>query len=108
MYTCLFLIIQFLFLFSLIRQVVIANAGICIVKSLLETSADEWDKLFEVNMRGVFLCYREAAKVMIKQDKGGKIIGACSTAGYKGYPMIGHYSATKWGVRGLTQAAAQE
>ncbi|UJR12284.1 hypothetical protein I4U23_016461 [Adineta vaga] len=89
-------------------DVVIANAGICIVKSLLETTVDEWDRLFSVNMRGVFLCYKEAAKIMIKQGKGGKIIGACSTAGYKGYPMIGHYSATKWGVRGLTQAAAQE
>ncbi|CAF1648513.1 unnamed protein product [Adineta ricciae] len=89
-------------------DVVIANAGICYVKSLLEISADEWDEVFAVNMRGVFLCYREAAKIMIKQGKGGKIIGACSTAGYRGYPMISHYSATKWGVRGLTQAAAQE
>ena len=45
---------------------------------------------------------------MIKQSTGGKIIGACSTAGYKGYPMIGHYSASEWGVRGLTQAATLE
>lgn len=59
-------------------------------------------------MRGVFLCYKEAAKVMIKQGTGGKIIGACSTAGYKAAAMAGAYSSTKWGVRGLTQAAAQE
>jgi meso-butanediol dehydrogenase/(S,S)-butanediol dehydrogenase/diacetyl reductase len=59
-------------------------------------------------MRGVFLCYKEAAKVMIEQGTGGKIIGACSIVGYRPFPMLSHYSATKWGVRGLTQAAAME
>jgi meso-butanediol dehydrogenase/(S,S)-butanediol dehydrogenase/diacetyl reductase len=59
-------------------------------------------------MRGVFLCYKEAAKLMIAQGNGGKIIGACSIVGYKPFPMLSHYSATKWGVRGLTQAAAME
>ncbi|CAF3596408.1 unnamed protein product [Rotaria sp. Silwood1] len=50
----------------------------------------------------------DAAKIMIKQGRGGKIIGACSNAAYKPHPMISSYSATKWGVRGLTQAAAME
>ncbi|UJR12595.1 hypothetical protein I4U23_016770 [Adineta vaga] len=89
-------------------DVVIANAGICNIKSLLDTSVDEWDRIFAVNMRGVFLCYKEAAKIMIQQGTGGKIIGACSTAGYRGVSLIGHYCATKWGVRGLTQTAALE
>ncbi|CAF3072442.1 unnamed protein product [Rotaria sp. Silwood2] len=89
-------------------DVVVANAGICYVKPLLDTSVDDWDKIFAINMRGVFLCYKEAAKIMITQGRGGKIIGACSNAGYKPRPMISHYSATKWGVRGLTQAAALE
>ncbi|CAF1364082.1 unnamed protein product [Rotaria sordida] len=89
-------------------NVVVANAGICQVKPFIEISADDWDKIFATNMRGVFLCYREAAKIMIEQGKGGKIIGACSTAGYLPFTMLSHYSATKWGVRGLTQAAAME
>jgi meso-butanediol dehydrogenase/(S,S)-butanediol dehydrogenase/diacetyl reductase len=59
-------------------------------------------------MRGVFLCYKEAAKIMIKQGTGGKIIGACSNGAYKASAMLGAYCATKWGVRGLTQAAAME
>jgi len=59
-------------------------------------------------MRGVFLCYKEAAKIMIKQGTGGKIIGACSIAAYKADAMFGAYASTKWGVRGLTQAAAME
>ncbi|CAF3757552.1 unnamed protein product [Rotaria sp. Silwood1] len=89
-------------------DVVVANAGICNVKSLLDTTVEEWDRIFEINMRGVFLCYKEAAKIMIKQGTGGKIIGACSTGAYKATSMFGAYCATKWGVRGLTQAAAME
>ncbi|CAF4608444.1 unnamed protein product [Rotaria sp. Silwood2] len=50
----------------------------------------------------------EAAKVMIAQGTGGKIIGACSTLGHRPAPMLSHYCASKWGVRGLTQAAAME
>ncbi|CAF4027714.1 unnamed protein product, partial [Rotaria sordida] len=89
-------------------NVLVANAGICNVKSLLDTNVEEWDRIFAINMRGVFLCYNEAAKIMIKQGTGGKIIGACSTGAYKPTPMFGAYCATKWGVRGLTQAAAME
>ncbi|CAF1385340.1 unnamed protein product [Rotaria sordida] len=89
-------------------DVLVANAGIADVKLLLDTTVEDWDRVFAVNMRGVFLCYKEAAKIMIKQGRGGKIIGACSTLGYKAASMQASYSATKWGVRGLTQAAAIE
>ncbi len=85
-----------------------ANAGICHVKSLLDTTVEEWDRLFVINMRGIFLCYKEAAKIMIKQGTEGKIIGACSAAAYNASAMFGAYCSTKWGVRGLTQAAAME
>jgi meso-butanediol dehydrogenase / (S,S)-butanediol dehydrogenase / diacetyl reductase len=78
------------------------------VKLLLDTTVEEWDRIFAINMRGVFLCYKEAAKIMIKQGTGGKIIGACSNGAYKASAMLGAYCATKWGVRGLTQAAAME
>lgn len=86
----------------------VANAGICQMKSMIEISADDWDKTLAINLRGVFLCYKEAAKVMISQGKGGKLIAACSIAGYKPFAMVSHYCASKWGVRGLTQAAAIE
>jgi meso-butanediol dehydrogenase/(S,S)-butanediol dehydrogenase/diacetyl reductase len=69
---------------------------------LLEVTTEEWDKLFAINTRGVFLCYTEAAKLMIEQGTGGKIIGACSVSGYRSSPMLSPYSVTKWGVRGLT------
>ena len=86
----------------------VANAGIAQVKPLIEITTEDWDRMFAVNMRGVFLCYKEAAKRMIKQGNGGKIIGASSGAGYRSHPLLGHYCATKWGVRGLTQAAAMD
>lgn len=57
-------------------NVMIANAGIAQVKALLDLSEDEVRKMFEVNVFGVFNCYSAAAKQMIKQGGGGKIVGA--------------------------------
>jgi meso-butanediol dehydrogenase/(S,S)-butanediol dehydrogenase/diacetyl reductase len=89
-------------------DVVVANAGIAEVGPLLDLSAEDLDRVMAVNVRGVFLCYTAAARQMIAQGGGGKIIGAASIAAHKGFPMLGHYSASKWAVRGLTQVAAQE
>lgn len=89
-------------------DVMVANAGIAQVKPLLELTPEDFDLITAVNLRGVFLCYQAAAKQMIEQGTGGKIIGAASIAGHKGFGLLGHYSATKFAVRGLTQAAAQE
>lgn len=86
----------------------VANAGIAQVKPLLEITPEDWDHVMAVNLRGVFLCYQEAARQMIQQGTGGKIIGAASIVAYRPFPLLGNYSASKWGVRGLTQAAAME
>ncbi|KAF5383228.1 hypothetical protein D9615_004789 [Tricholomella constricta] len=89
-------------------NVMVANAGLCRAHQITETDVEEWDQLFSVNGRGVFLCYKYAALQMIKQGHGGRIIGASSVAGRRGEAGIAAYSATKFAVRGLTQAAAQE
>jgi meso-butanediol dehydrogenase / (S,S)-butanediol dehydrogenase / diacetyl reductase len=89
-------------------DVMVANAGVAQVAPLLEVTPEQFDWLMSINLRGVFLCYTAAARQMIDQGDGGKIIGAASIAAHKGFAMLGHYSASKWGVRGLTQAAAQE
>lgn len=57
-------------------HVMIANAGIAQVKALLDISEDDVRRMFEVNVFGVFNCYSAAAKQMIKQGTGGKIVGA--------------------------------
>lgn len=54
----------------------IANAGIAQVKALLDLTEDDVRRMFEVNVFGVFNCYSAAAKQMIKQGSGGKIVGA--------------------------------
>lgn len=89
-------------------DVMVANAGVAQVAPLLEVTPEQFDWLMSINLRGVFLCYTAAARQMIAQADGGKIIGAASIAAHKGFAMLGHYSASKWAVRGLTQAAAQE
>jgi NAD(P)-dependent dehydrogenase (short-subunit alcohol dehydrogenase family) len=56
----------------------------------------------------VFNCYSTAAKQMIKQGKGGKLLGAASIVAFKPFALLSHYSASKWAVRGMTQAFAME
>ncbi|EKM76894.1 hypothetical protein AGABI1DRAFT_78002 [Agaricus bisporus var. burnettii JB137-S8] len=65
-------------------DVMVANAGICIPRPFLESTSEDWDRSFDVNGKGVYLCYKHAAKQMIKQGRGGRIIGACSLAGKQG------------------------
>ncbi|BEI86283.1 hypothetical protein CcaverHIS002_0605700 [Cutaneotrichosporon cavernicola] len=89
-------------------DVMIANAGIAPVGPFLDVTVDTMDNLHAVNVRGVFLCYQAAARQMIRQGGGGKLIAACSTAGWQGYPGFSMYSASKFAVRSLNQSAAKE
>jgi len=90
----------------------IANAGIAQVKPLLDLTEDDMQRMFSINVFGVHNCYAVAAKQMIKQgkmDKGiYKLIGCASIVAFKPFPLLSHYSASKWAVRGLTQAFAME
>lgn len=69
--------------------------------------------MLAVNVAGVHNSYAEAAAQMIRQgtcgpEAPGKLVGAASMAGFRPLALAGHYSATKWAVRGLTQAYAME
>jgi meso-butanediol dehydrogenase / (S,S)-butanediol dehydrogenase / diacetyl reductase len=89
-------------------DVMVANAGIAQVKALLDVTPDDLRKIFDVNLFGVVYSMQAAAEKMIAQGRGGKIINAASIAGHSGFDYLGHYSATKFAVRALTQAAAKE
>ncbi|KAJ7040939.1 acetoin reductase family protein [Mycena alexandri] len=88
----------------------VANAGICKWSTLTDLSVDDFDRQMAINCRGTFLCYKYAGIQMVKQGReGSRIIGACSVAGKRaGSPFLGAYCASKFAVRGLTQAAALE
>ncbi|KAG1792753.1 uncharacterized protein HD556DRAFT_1377687 [Suillus plorans] len=107
-------------------DVMVANAGRLLVKTMVDSTLTDFDSIFDTNVRGVFLCLRAAAQVMIKRGRGGKIIsmhvhslsriwiiipfviGASSVAGKKGVALSGIYCASKAAVRSFTQALASE
>lgn len=88
-------------------DVLINNAGISIRHDFLDITPDEWDRVLDVNLKGVFYMAQTAARHMV--DKGsGVIINTASTAGNIGYPHYADYSASKGGVIGLTLAMSLE
>jgi meso-butanediol dehydrogenase/(S,S)-butanediol dehydrogenase/diacetyl reductase len=89
-------------------DIMVNNAGIVQVKSLLEVAPDDLDAIFRINVHGVLWGIQAAAKKFRETKTKGKIISAASIAGHEGYGMLGVYSATKFAVRALTQAAAKE
>ncbi|KAI0029516.1 NAD(P)-binding protein [Vararia minispora EC-137] len=89
-------------------DVMVANAGIVMVNTILTLSTEHMKRILDVNVLGVFHCYKFAAKQMIAQGRGGRIIGASSLAGKHGYDFLTAYSTSKFAVRGLTQATAAD
>ena len=86
------------------------SAGIAIRQPTTELSLKEWDKVVAVNMTGVFLCAREAARHMLAAGRGGRIVNTASIMGVVGgglYPNIS-YQATKGAVVNMTRALAVE
>jgi meso-butanediol dehydrogenase/(S,S)-butanediol dehydrogenase/diacetyl reductase len=89
-------------------DVMVANAGIIHVKPLVDLSAAEWDATFAVNVRGVFLSFQAAARQMIAQGGGGRLLATASIAAKMGSPFQAHYQASKSAVVGLVRSAAWE
>lgn len=89
-------------------DVMINNAGIAQVQAIADVTPEEVEKIFKVNVNGVLWGIQAAAKKFKARKQKGKIISAASIAGHEGYPLLGVYSATKFAVRALTQAAARE
>ena len=87
-------------------HVVFNNAGILVEGTLEQTSEDDWDKIFRVNVAGVFHVSK-AALPHLKKYKGC-IVNTASLAAKVGAPLLAHYSASKFAVLGWTQALARE
>src|SRR5260370_12941659 len=82
-------------------DIMVNNAATIAIGSLLDTTTEIWDRLIAVNLRGVFLGCREAARQMVAQRSGGRIINASSGAGRRGNELLGAHAATKFAVIGL-------
>ena len=84
------------------------NAGICTSPPIEDISAEDWDEMMNVNLRGVFFCCQAIMPVMKKQRQG-RILNMASLAGKVGGLAAGaHYSASKAGVICLTKSFARE
>ncbi len=86
-------------------DILINNVGIGIWKSLYDITVEEWDEVLNTNLRSVFLCSREAAKVM-RKNGGGSIVNIASTRAFMSEPDSELYAASKGGIISLTHALA--
>jgi len=91
-------------------DIAVANAGIIVVAPLMETREDDWNRLFDVNVKGVWLTATAAARQMVAQGQGGRIVLAASRAGKQPsrLGLTGAYVATKHAVVGLTRSLSLE
>ncbi|MBI2490987.1 MAG: 3-oxoacyl-[acyl-carrier-protein] reductase [Candidatus Rokubacteria bacterium] len=89
-------------------DILVNNAGITRDGLLVRMKDEDWDRVMEVNLRGAFLMTRAAAKAMVRQKSGGRVINIASTAGAMGNAGQANYSAAKAGLIGFTKAAARE
>jgi len=87
-------------------DILVNNAGVSRWKSVYDLTVEEWDDILNINLRGYFLCAREAAKHMRKNAHGGSIINMASTRAYMSEKNSEAYAASKGGVIALTHALA--
>jgi NAD(P)-dependent dehydrogenase (short-subunit alcohol dehydrogenase family) len=91
-------------------DVLVNNAGIFVGlsrKPFYELTVEEWDRVMNVNLKGIFLCSKAVYPQMKKQGKG-KIINVSSATFFMGVPFLSHYVASKGGVIALTRTMARE
>ena len=88
-------------------DILVNNAGISLMRKITEASIEDWDKLNNVNLKGVWLCTRAVASHMIEAGYG-KIINISSISGIVGYKWESIYCSTKGGVINMTRELAVE
>lgn len=87
-------------------DVLVNNAGISAFKPLWELEVEEWDVVLDTNLRGTFLCSREAAVLMREKGVRGRIVNIASTRAFMSEPDSEAYAASKGGILALTHALA--
>jgi 3-oxoacyl-[acyl-carrier protein] reductase len=88
-------------------DILINNAGITKDTIIMRMKEEDWDAVLNINLKGSFLCCKEAVKLMAKK-RSGKIISISSVVAFMGNPGQANYSASKAGLIGLTKTIARE
>ena len=88
-------------------DILINNAGVTVDGLLLRQSSPDWDRIIDVNLRGLFHCTKAAARKMIRQ-RYGRIVNVTSVAGQMGNVGQSVYAASKAGIEGFTKSMARE
>jgi 3-oxoacyl-[acyl-carrier protein] reductase len=88
-------------------DILVNNAGITRDALIMRMKEDDWDAVININLKGTFLCSKEAVKIMVKQHHG-KIISISSVVAFTGNPGQVNYSASKAGIAGFTKTIAKE
>ena len=88
-------------------DVAVNNAGVLGIHKVIDMTPEQWDKIFNVNARGVFLCAKAELEVMLPK-KSGRIINIASILGKTGMSDVSAYSASKFAVVGFTNSLAKE
>jgi 3-oxoacyl-[acyl-carrier protein] reductase len=90
------------------RLGLVCSAGIAPDVDVLEMTAEQWQVVQDVNLRGTFTAAQEAARVMRDRGTGGPVVTISSAVGTTGSPGLTHYAATKGGVIAMTRSMARE
>ncbi len=88
-------------------DILVNNAALFLHKPFAETTAEEWRRLFEVNVLGAAALTREVLPAMLRR-KSGRVINICSAASHRGYAAQSAYCASKHALLGLTKVLAEE
>ena len=88
-------------------DILVNNAGVGIFRAAHELTEDEWDRVIDTNLKGVFLMSRAVALEMIRR-RAGHIINISSLAGKNTFAGGGVYCASKWGLLGLSASMAED
>ena len=87
-------------------DILVNNAGVFDLSPLLEQTRESWDRIHDVNVKGLFFMLQAAAARMAAQGEGGRIINLASQAGRRGEALVANYCASKAAVISITQSAA--
>lgn len=88
-------------------DVLVNCAGVGVFDYIIDSKLADWERIIDVNLKGVYLCTKAVLSQMMRQ-KSGTIINIASVSGLRGYSKCGTYSASKFGVVGFTEVLSQE